>query len=112
MTPLENQPTTEPSYNLKFPSNSTENYVTEALTAEPTSQVIDNPLDIEEVALDDNVHIKVSPACEECSRAMYICDLLIGDVLICQALADCKMQARICACRKVNRDVHSICYFH
>ncbi|VUZ41870.1 unnamed protein product [Hymenolepis diminuta] len=97
---LENQPTTEPSYNLEFPSNSTENDATEALTAEPTSQVIDNPLDIEEVALDDNLHIKVSPACEECSRAMYICDLLIGDVLICQALADCKMQARICACRK------------
>nr|CDS28689.1 conserved hypothetical protein [Hymenolepis microstoma] len=100
VTPLESRPSTESLHNLGVPSNSTENVVAVGPTAEPTSQVIDNPLDIEEVILDDKLHVEVSSACVERSRAMYICDLLIGDVLICQALADCKMQARICSCRK------------
>ncbi|VDO04688.1 unnamed protein product [Rodentolepis nana] len=97
---LENLPTTDPMHNLEVPSNSNGNVVAIGPTAEPTSQVIDNSLDVEEVILDDKLHVEVSPACEAHSRDMYICDLLIGDVLICQALADCKMQAKICSCRK------------
>lgn len=50
----------------------------------------------------ENEGTGVDAECEEHSRAMYICDLLIGDIFICQALADCKLQAKACAARKVG----------
>ncbi len=67
-------------------------------------------LEIEEDGEDDCADeepedVKINPACEEHSKTMYICDLLIGDVLICQALAGHKLQARSCAARKVCEEL-------
>lgn len=50
---------------------------------------------------EDELEVKINPVCDEHSRAMYICDLLIGDVFICQGLAGNKLQAKSCAARKV-----------
>uniref|UniRef100_A0A0V0JBM0 DRBM domain-containing protein n=1 Tax=Schistocephalus solidus TaxID=70667 RepID=A0A0V0JBM0_SCHSO len=44
--------------------------------------------------------VPITAVCEEKSRNMYICDLLIGDVFICQALAGHKHQSKACAARK------------
>ncbi|KAL5112780.1 hypothetical protein TcWFU_008665 [Taenia crassiceps] len=73
----------------------------------PNKSPASNSLDIDEVngtadvgREDGKEDVKIDAACEEHSRAMYICDLLIGDIFICQALADCKLQAKTCAARK------------
>ncbi|KAL5964949.1 hypothetical protein TSMEX_007299, partial [Taenia solium] len=73
----------------------------------PNKPPLSNSLDIdEEDAIADagkgerEEEVEIDAACEEHSRAMYICDLLIGDIFICQALADCKLQAKTCAARK------------
>ncbi|VDM18042.1 unnamed protein product [Hydatigera taeniaeformis] len=73
----------------------------------PNKPFTSNSLDIdsEDVTADvdkveDEEQMEIDSACEEHSRTMYICDLLIGDVFICQALADCKLQAKMCAARK------------
>ncbi|VDL94341.1 unnamed protein product [Schistocephalus solidus] len=46
--------------------------------------------------------VPITAVCEEKSRNMYICDLLIGDVFICQALAGHKHQSKACAARKAS----------
>lgn len=71
----------------------------------PNKPPTSNPLDIDEkdvIAEVGREEVDIDAACKEHSRAMYICDLLIGDIFICQALADCKLQAKTCAARKVR----------
>lgn len=55
---------------------------------------------------EEEEEIPINPACEEQSRNMYICDLIIGDVFICQALSGHKLQAKSCAARNVSSGDH------
>ncbi|CDS41199.1 conserved hypothetical protein [Echinococcus multilocularis] len=88
---------------------------TENTNCEPEENIVgvtnkppsSNSLDIdEEDAIADSggeegeEDVEIDATREEHSKAMYICDLLIGDIFICQALADCKLQAKACAARE------------
>ncbi|KAM7541533.1 hypothetical protein Aperf_G00000038586 [Anoplocephala perfoliata] len=96
----ENQPTTKaPSVDLDATPTAVCNAADEDSVV-PNSPTTDSFLDVDEITFDDDVDVKVDSLCEGRSKAMYICDLLIDDILICQALADCKLQAKSCACRK------------
>ncbi|BHF59255.1 hypothetical protein SprV_0100221200 [Sparganum proliferum] len=71
--------------------------------ANPVETDVVKPMnEVEERTSNENnsEDVPITAVCEEKSRSMYICDLLIGDVFICQALAGHKHQSKACAARK------------